>query len=124
MVGRQGLGSEKRTVTREFKEKTELRLRSYASKFQERDLSFSNEFTNDERKEIHTLAHRFALKSKSHGKGEERFLVVSHKFNPYHLLQYLIATGGQTDKYELMPPRAEEPQRGEAAATEEGGSTA
>ena len=124
VVGRQGLGSEKRTVTREFKEKTELRLRAYASKFQERDLSFSNEFTNDERKEIHTLAHRFGLKSKSYGKGDDRFLVVSHKFNPYHLLQYLIATGGETDKYELIPPQTEEAQREKSTATEEDSSTA
>ncbi|KAF0306151.1 NF-kappa-B-repressing factor [Amphibalanus amphitrite] len=118
VVGRQGLGSEKRTVTREFKDKTELRLRAYASKFQERDLSFSNEFSNEERKEIHSIAHRFGLKSKSYGKGEERFLVVSHKFNPYHLLQYLLATGGQTDKYELIPPKTEQSSREDSSTAE------
>ncbi|XP_037071074.1 NF-kappa-B-repressing factor-like [Pollicipes pollicipes] len=110
VVGRQGLGSSaQRAVTREFKNNAEMRLRAYASKFQEKDLSFSAEFSIEERKEIHTLARRFGLKSKSYGKGDERCLVVSHKFNPYHLLQYLIATGGHTDKYELIPPKADEP---------------
>ena len=93
---------------KEFKEKAELRLRAYASEFQEHDLSFSNEFTYEERKEIHTLAEHFGLKSKSYDKGNGRFLVVSHKFDPHLVLQYLIAAGGETDKYELIPPQTEE----------------
>ena len=123
MFGRHGLGSEKRTVTKEFKKKAQLRLRAYASKFQERDLSFSKEFTDEERKEIHTLAKRFGLKCDSQGKGDDRFLVVSHKLNPQHLLQYLVDAGGETDKFELIPPQTEEAQRAENKATEKRSSS-
>ena len=119
VVGQQALGSEKRTVTQEFMEKIELRLRAYASKFQGHDLSFGNEFTDEEQKEIRTLADRFGLRYKSQGKGAGRFLVVSYESYPHHLLQYLIAAGGETDKYELIPPQTEEAQRAENTAVEE-----
>ena len=47
------------------------------------------------------------LKSKSLGKGEDRFLTVSRKFNADQLIEELLARGGENEKYELVPPKVE-----------------
>ena len=41
------------------------------------DLVFTTGFDNDQRKEMHLVAKRFGLKSKSFGKGEDRHLTIS-----------------------------------------------
>ena len=41
------------------------------------DLVFTTGFDNDQRKDMHQVARRFNLKSKSYGKGEGRHLTIS-----------------------------------------------
>ena len=41
------------------------------------DLVFTTGFDNDQRKEMHQVARRLGLKSKSFGKGEDRHLTIS-----------------------------------------------
>ena len=103
LIGMEGIDAIKRPVTAEFEENTKLRLREYASNFQDRCLLFSNDFNNDEWKAIETIAQSLNLKSENCGNGEERCLVVSHK-NRHHLVQYLKATGGQADECDVIPP--------------------
>jgi hypothetical protein len=50
------------------------------------------------------MAIVLSLKSKSHGKGEERFLVVSRKIKFQDLIREVIAAGGETPKYKAVPP--------------------
>ena len=41
------------------------------------DLVFTTGFDNEQRKEMHQVARRFNLKSKSFGKGDDRHLTIS-----------------------------------------------
>ena len=68
------------------------------------DLVFTTGFDNDQRKEMHQVARRLGLKSKSFGKGEDRHLTISRKFNAITLVQELLRNGGETEKYVLIPP--------------------
>ncbi len=52
-----------------------------------------------------SVAKRLGLKSKSFGKGEDRFLTISRKTDGRGLLRELLARGGQSEKYELLPPQ-------------------
>ena len=66
---------------------------------------FSRGFTNDERKEIHNIARRCGLKSKSAGKEHNRQLMVWRKRGSIlQLIQHMIESGGETDLYRLIPP--------------------
>ncbi len=50
------------------------------------------------------IAKRLGLKSKSYGKGEERFLTISRKTDGLALVRELMSRGGSSEKYELVPP--------------------
>jgi len=68
------------------------------------DLVFTTGFDNDQRKDMHQVARRFNLKSKSYGKGEDRHLTISKKQSGLSLVEELVARGGETEKYNLIPP--------------------
>lgn len=104
---REGLGFSESggVLKKKFINQLEKIIANYASSETDADLVFSSEFTKDERKEIHRLAQTYSLKSVSRGgKGPERHSVLSRRFKPYQLLKYLISSGGQTTKYELLMP--------------------
>ena len=65
---------------------------------------FTTGFDNDQRKDMHQVTRRFGLKSKSFGKGEDRHLTMSRKFDGLRVVEELLNRGGETEKYSLIPP--------------------
>ena len=45
------------------------------------DLVFASDFSTEERAVIHEVSRKMNLKAKSYGKGEDRFITVSRKFD-------------------------------------------
>lgn len=80
-------------------------IRNYASSDRTDDLRFSNELTDDERKQIHQISQKYGLRSKSYGQGWDRFLVVSRKVHKDQLIGQLLQEG-QVGRYELVKPQA------------------
>nr|XP_026694722.1 uncharacterized protein LOC100181284 [Ciona intestinalis] len=54
-------------------------LKEFLAKNCDGELTFSSELDGNERKVIHETARKFGLSSKSYGKGEQRYLVVTRK---------------------------------------------
>ncbi|NXX42919.1 NKRF factor, partial [Tricholaema leucomelas] len=102
---REGLGLDVERVNRIAKRDIEEIIRNYARSDSHIDLTFSRELTTDERKQIHQIAQRYGLKSKSHGQGRNRYLVVSRKRRKEDLLDQL-KQEGQVGHYELIMPQA------------------
>ncbi|XP_053555160.1 NF-kappa-B-repressing factor [Bombina bombina] len=96
-----GLGSNNAKIN---KRDIEQIIRNYAASYNQDDLTFAKELTNDERKHIHQVAQKYGLKSKSHGQGTERFLVVSRKRNKEDLINQL-REEGQVGSYALVMPQ-------------------
>lgn len=99
---REGLGlmTTRQKIT---KRDIEQMIWNYVSSKNQDDLTFSRELTNEERKFIHQIAQKYGLKSKSHGQGTERFLVVSRKRSKQDLLHQL-KQEGQVGSYALLMP--------------------
>ncbi|KAK4308778.1 hypothetical protein Pmani_019535 [Petrolisthes manimaculis] len=91
------------TTTIHFQKKIKAVIQEFNKNPFAEDISFSSEFTSDQRKMIHQLAQKSKLKSRSYGQAPNRYLVVSKKFSPKQLLQTLLRNG-PTDKYEVVPP--------------------
>ncbi|XP_071425917.1 NF-kappa-B-repressing factor [Pithys albifrons albifrons] len=102
---REGLGLDVERVNRIAKRDIEEIIRNYARSDSHIDLTFSRELTMDERKQIHQIAQKYGLKSKSHGQGHNRYLVVSRKRRKEDLLDQL-KQEGQVGHYELIMPQA------------------
>nr|XP_009670284.1 PREDICTED: NF-kappa-B-repressing factor [Struthio camelus australis] len=102
---REGLGLDVERVNKIAKRDIEQIIRNYARSESHIDLTFSTELTNDERKQIHQIAQKYGLKSKSHGQGHDRYLVVSRKRRKEDLLDQL-KQEGQVGHYELIMPQA------------------
>ncbi|XP_029463470.1 NF-kappa-B-repressing factor [Rhinatrema bivittatum] len=100
---REGLGLDQEKSNKISKRDIEQIIRNYACSYRQDDLTFSTELTNDERKQIHHIAQKYGLKSKSHGQGSERFLVVSRKRRKEDLIDQL-KQEGQVGRYELVMP--------------------
>ncbi|XP_017263506.1 NF-kappa-B-repressing factor [Kryptolebias marmoratus] len=103
---REGLGMDMdKTGNQLSKRDIEDIIRNYASSDRTDDLRFSNELTNDERKQIHQISQKYGLRSKSYGQGRQRFLVVSRKVQKDQLIGQLLQEG-QVGRYELVKPQA------------------
>ncbi|XP_009870501.1 PREDICTED: NF-kappa-B-repressing factor [Apaloderma vittatum] len=102
---REGLGLDVERVNKIAKRDIEEIIRNYARSDSHIDLTFSRELTMDERKQIHQIAQKYGLKSKSHGQGHNRYLVVSRKRRKEDLLDQL-KQEGQVGHYELIMPQA------------------
>ncbi|XP_019395764.1 PREDICTED: NF-kappa-B-repressing factor isoform X1 [Crocodylus porosus] len=102
---REGLGLDVERVNKIAKRDIEQIIRNYARSESNVDLTFSTELNNDERKQIHQIAQKYGLKSKSHGQGHDRYLVVSRKRRKEDLLDQL-KQEGQVGHYELIMPQA------------------
>ncbi|XP_053555161.1 NF-kappa-B-repressing factor [Bombina bombina] len=86
--GRAGIGLP--SISRKLNARdVEQIIRNYAKSHDQNDLTFSMEFTNEERKSIHQIVHKYGLRSKSYGKGTERYLVVSRKVSEQALINQL-----------------------------------
>ncbi|NXU56410.1 NKRF factor, partial [Turnix velox] len=102
---REGLGLDVERVNKIAKRDIEEIIRNYARSDSNIDLTFSTELNMDERKQIHQIAQKYGLKSKSHGQGHSRYLVVSRKRRKEDLLDQL-KQEGQVGHYELIMPEA------------------
>ena len=51
-----------------------------------------------------SFARRLGLKSKSHGKGDDRFITISRKFDGEQIITELLSKGGSNEKYVVIPP--------------------
>ncbi|KAG8144583.1 hypothetical protein E2320_013067 [Naja naja] len=101
---REGLGLDVERGSQITKKDIEQIIQNYAFSDRKIDLTFSTELTNEERKQIHQIAQRYGLKSKSHGQGRDRYLVVSRKRRKEDLLDQL-KQDGQVGHYELIMPQ-------------------
>ncbi|GLG98536.1 Protein of unknown function [Gryllus bimaculatus] len=101
-----------------FKKQMSNLLSEYKTKNEPYGLTFSSEFTREERKITHQLCLKLKLKSKSYGEGEERQLVVSHKdYN--EVVEEMLRSGEYSNsKYQLIkPPIALPPENKNEAQT-------
>lgn len=106
ITGRQGIGYEsKKGVGQDFKRKIRKLLEDYSSSNNPYDLVFTSDLTNEQRHEIHQKATRLNLKHKSYGKGKERFMTISRKFQKDEIINQLKRSGGSNEKYQLIYPK-------------------
>lgn len=105
VLNRQGLGlSAASGITDEFRRKMHNKIREYASSDRQDDLVFANDFNIEERKIIHDECRKLNLKSKSTGKGNDRYLCARRKRSAFQLFDHIMASGGETFRYVLVPP--------------------
>ncbi|KAM3956145.1 LOW QUALITY PROTEIN: uncharacterized protein ACR2FA_009935 [Aphomia sociella] len=105
MVNRAGLGSAGTDLRQQRRAAQNLMQRYLASDTLDLDLVFSSEFSKEERAQLHQIAQRAGLSSKSYG-DKERFLVVKKKLDPFSLARAVIEKGGNTPKYQVFIPVA------------------
>lgn len=102
---REGLGLEAQRPAHELhKRDLEAVIQRYSTSEQSDDLCFSAELDNAERKKIHQLCHKYDLRSKSYGRGAQRFLIVSRKMQTEQFIGRLLKEG-QAGQYELVKPQ-------------------
>lgn len=105
IIHRQGLGFQAdKGIGRNFVSVIKKHLYAYLHSDDEKDITFSPTFINEERAIIHKEAQKIGLKTRSYGKGDERFLVVTRKRDQYQLFEHIKSQGGETSKYKLLPP--------------------
>jgi len=106
LFGREGLGN--RCTGKHFKQKITKIVEEWMASSSPYDLVFTTGFDNEQRKDMHQVARRFNLKSKSYGKGDDRHLTISKKQSGLSLVEELVARGGETEKYNLIPPSGQQ----------------
>lgn len=112
-IGRSGLGAEENDKKEQKLNLGYFRklLQNFRDSGNEFDLVFSPEFSKEERAELHLLAQKFKLQTKSMGQGTERFLVVRRKIllTPIQLKQK-IESGDSflSALWGLLPPELKE----------------
>nr|XP_049700553.1 uncharacterized protein LOC110373771 [Helicoverpa armigera] len=105
MVNRAGLGSAQ--DIRMLRRASQTMMQRYiASDTFDLDLVFTNDFTKPERAILHQCAQKMGLASRSYGEGEDRFLVVKKKLDPFSLVRAIVEKGGKTPKYQVFIPAA------------------
>ncbi|BFZ05955.1 hypothetical protein BsWGS_08994 [Bradybaena similaris] len=105
VINRQGLGlSAECGISNDFRQRMKELIENYATSGSQEDLAFSSEFSIEERKIIHDECRKLNLRSVSRGKGQNRYLCVSRKRSANQLFDHVMACGGETAKYKLLPP--------------------
>ncbi|XP_050389751.1 uncharacterized protein LOC126808819 [Patella vulgata] len=108
VIHRSGLGAlDSNSSMKKFESVMYKIVKDYYFSYEDTDMAFASDFSNDERKVIHNACRKFQLKSKSYGTGEERYLVISRPRSAEELFAYVRSKGGETTKYVLIPPRLE-----------------
>lgn len=104
VIRRQGLGASMEAgIGKDFARSIREVLQDYVRSNNESDLTFSPEFSKEERVIIHQESKKLGLKSHSHG-AKVRFLVIGRKRNSQQLLNYVLSNGGETAKYVAVAP--------------------
>ncbi|XP_059151455.1 uncharacterized protein LOC131937817 [Physella acuta] len=123
VFNRQGLGlSSAAGITEEFRRKVKEIIENYAVSDKQEDLLFSSDFRIEERQVIHDVCRKLNLKSKSRGKGGNRYLCISRRRSAFQLFDHIMSCGGETSKYKLLPPGSAPTQGVGSAPTQRGGS--
>lgn len=105
VINRQGLGLlGEQGISANLLPNIKTTILDYMRSNSEEDLTFSPDFTKEERALIHKEAQKLGLKTHSHGSGNNRYLAVSRKRTARQLFSYVMQSGGETAKYELLPP--------------------
>lgn len=105
VLNREGLGlSSTKGVTPEFCKRVKEVIENFAASDNQEDLVFSYEFRHEERQIIHDECRRLDLRSKSRGKGQQRYLCVRRKRSVNQLINHLMSVGGETVRYLLVRP--------------------
>ncbi|KAI0216576.1 NF-kappa-B-repressing factor [Lamellibrachia satsuma] len=105
VIRRSGLGFHSdKGIGSDFLPKIRQTLQDYIRSGNEDDIAFASDFSKEERAMIHVECRKVGLKSRSHGTGEERYLVVGRKRSAAQLFTHLMESGGETSKYVLVPP--------------------
>ncbi|KAB0791298.1 hypothetical protein PPYR_03098 [Photinus pyralis] len=79
-------------------------LQGYVESDNINGISFSPDFTKEERSVIHSVAQKMNLKSTSYGTGADRRLVIQKKLDPWQLVHKLLEVGGENEQYQLVMP--------------------
>ncbi|XP_032786532.1 uncharacterized protein LOC116924059 isoform X2 [Daphnia magna] len=110
IVGRKGIGYDGSGGKNSFVKLIRRYLNNYMNSFSVHTIIFSNEFSTDQRKRIHLIAHKLKLHSSSIGREPNRQLTVrrSRRKRPLvELLNELIESQGEDPLFEkmyLIPP--------------------
>ncbi|KAF5287642.1 hypothetical protein FQA39_LY15845 [Lamprigera yunnana] len=98
-VYRQGFGTKHSIPIDEIKKV----LQNYAASDDINSISFSPDFTKEERALIHSMATKMNLKSTSYGTKERR-LVIQKKCSYWQIIDTLLEMGGENEQYRLLKP--------------------
>ncbi|XP_012945521.1 uncharacterized protein LOC101849577 [Aplysia californica] len=105
VLNREGLGlSATKGITEDFRRRVREVIENYAASERQEDLVFSSDFRLDERQIIHDECRKLNLRSKSRGKGRDRYLCVRRKRSAFELFDHIMSCGGETARYQLVPP--------------------
>ena len=105
VINRSGLGLQaEQGIAKDFLPRVKAIIMDYAKSRKFGDLIFTSEFSKEERALIHKESQKLGLKSHSHGKGEDRYLILSRKMSAREIFDYVQQNGGETPKYSLVPP--------------------
>ncbi|KAK5638548.1 hypothetical protein RI129_012843 [Pyrocoelia pectoralis] len=99
-IERQGFGTK---VTIPVDKIREI-LQTYVESDNINSVSFSPDFTKEERCVIHSVAQKMNLKSTSYGTGADRRIVIQKKIDPWQLVYKLFEIGGENEQYQLVMP--------------------
>ncbi|KAG5894776.1 hypothetical protein JTB14_005212 [Gonioctena quinquepunctata] len=97
-ITREGLGSQN------VMQEVHKILYDYARSNKTTTLGFDSGFTKEERAQIHNMAAKFHLKSKSEGGFNLRRITVSKKISKLMLVRELLMAGGENESYVLTLP--------------------
>lgn len=79
-------------------------LQDYISSSKITTLAFDSTFSKEERAQIHNLAQKYNLKSKSLGKEPDRRITITRKMAKWDLVRELLRSDLENDSYKLSIP--------------------
>lgn len=80
-------------------------LQDYISTSKITTLAFDSSFSKEERAEIHNLAKKYNLKSKSLGKEPDRRITITRKLSKWDLVKELLRSDLENDSHKLSIPQ-------------------
>ena len=104
--GRGGFGSNERNSSVSNRVKKIIEEFARRNDEDENDLVFSSDFDAEQRRLMHAMAQKLGLKSKSFGKGDQRFITISKKLSGKQIVRKLLLNARESEKYVLVPPQS------------------
>ncbi|GLG98534.1 uncharacterized protein GBIM_05176 [Gryllus bimaculatus] len=117
LVRRGGIGVLDVKSAKEFEKKIFKILEEYKLSKETHSLTFSSDFTKEERVVAHQMSQKLKLKSRSYGHGDDRKLVVSQKNNFGKVVEDMLLLGEYSNsKFQLIKPSIALPPENEQHA--------